>query len=196
MVNAPPPTGWLRTTMITMWLHYAAKCHLNTCSVGWRPPVPKFERSLRKAQEHVINYFFFFIAEQVQQHVADLASAKWTRWLAALTADVQPRIQPLEDRGVDLFQQISGRLAHGARELPALCGKNRTTGSRARSTRQRIAGAKAALESREPGRARCHVHRTVGAMLGGTVRLYGSDGLPDDTIRIKLQRIRRQSFDR
>jgi glutamate synthase domain-containing protein 3 len=40
-----------------------------------------------------------------------------------------------------------------------------------------------------------NVHRTVGAMLSGQIaRRYGSDGLPDDTIRIKFDGSAGQSF--
>ena len=40
-----------------------------------------------------------------------------------------------------------------------------------------------------------NVHRTVGAMLSGEIaRRYGSEGLPDDTIRIKFKGSAGQSF--
>jgi glutamate synthase domain-containing protein 3 len=61
-----------------------------------------------------------------------------------------------------------------------------------------IAGAKDALENRTPVEMSFpirNVHRTVGAMLSGQIaRRYGSEGLPDDTVRIKFEGSAGQSF--
>jgi glutamate synthase domain-containing protein 3 len=61
-----------------------------------------------------------------------------------------------------------------------------------------IAGAKEALENRSPAEMKFairNVHRTVGAMLSGEIaRRYGSEGLPDDTIRINFEGSAGQSF--
>src|SRR5262249_39959677 len=61
-----------------------------------------------------------------------------------------------------------------------------------------IAKAKFALENREPVEISFpirNVHRTVGAMLSGEIaRRYGSEGLPDDTIRINFEGSAGQSF--
>ena len=63
---------------------------------------------------------------------------------------------------------------------------------------QLISAAQPALEHREPVEVNLcvrNVHRTVGAMLSGEIaRRYGSDGLPDDTIRINFEGSAGQSF--
>jgi glutamate synthase domain-containing protein 3 len=63
---------------------------------------------------------------------------------------------------------------------------------------QLIARATAALENREPVEMSFpirNVHRTVGAMLSGEIaRRYGSEGLPDDTVRINFEGSAGQSF--
>ena len=47
------------------------KCHLNTCSVGIATQDPELRKQFQGQPEHVIN-FFFFIAEQVRQYMAEL----------------------------------------------------------------------------------------------------------------------------
>ncbi|NNC01102.1 hypothetical protein HI113_45410, partial [Corallococcus exiguus] len=64
--------------------------------------------------------------------------------------------------------------------------------------RELIAKASAALESGEVVTIDAHVRsadRTVGAMLSGEVaKRYGHEGLPDDTITVKLKGTAGQSF--
>src|SRR5208283_4249459 len=61
-----------------------------------------------------------------------------------------------------------------------------------------IEQAKPALENRTPVEMEFpirNVHRTVGAMLSGEIaRRYGSEGLPDDTIRFEFTGSAGQSF--
>src|SRR5437667_6568058 len=110
--------------------------------------------------------------------------------------DVQPAIDHWKAKGVDLSAilynpPLPGRVARHCvqaqdHELDKALDHNL------------IAGAKGALENRNPVEMSFpirNVHRTVGAMLSGQVaRKYGSEGLPDDTIRIKFDGSAGQSF--
>ena len=55
---------------------------MNTCAVGIATQDPVLRERLTGTPEHVIN--FFFIAEQMRQHMANSASAPSTKWSAAL----------------------------------------------------------------------------------------------------------------
>jgi glutamate synthase (NADPH/NADH) large chain len=51
------------------------KCHLNTCSVGIATQDEELRKKFAGQPEHVIN-FFFFVAEQVRQYMAELGFKK------------------------------------------------------------------------------------------------------------------------
>jgi NAD(P)-dependent dehydrogenase (short-subunit alcohol dehydrogenase family) len=63
--------GFATTPLIAMGCIMMRKCHLNTCSVGIATQDPVLRKQFQGQPEHVIN-FFFFIAEQVRQHMAAL----------------------------------------------------------------------------------------------------------------------------
>ncbi len=63
--------GFATTPLIAMGCIMMRKCHLNTCSVGIATQDPVLRARFKGQPEHVVN-FFFFIAEQVRQHMAKL----------------------------------------------------------------------------------------------------------------------------
>ena len=52
------------------------KCHLNTCPVGVATQDPVLRKKFTGKPEHVVNYFFF-IAEEVRQIMAQLGIRKF-----------------------------------------------------------------------------------------------------------------------
>jgi glutamate synthase domain-containing protein 3 len=110
--------------------------------------------------------------------------------------DVQPAVEHWKARGVDLSAilynpPLPGRVARH-------CVQAQDHGLENALDHQLIARATAALENREPVEMSFpirNVHRTVGAMLSGEIaRRYGSEGLPNDTIRINFEGSAGQSF--
>src|SRR5260370_5177599 len=110
--------------------------------------------------------------------------------------DAQPAVDHWKAKGVDLSAilynpPLPGRVARH-------CVQARDHGLDAALDHQLIGVAKDALENRTPVEMSFpirNVHRTVGAMLSGQIaRRYGSEGLPDDTIRIKFDGSAGQSF--
>ena len=63
--------GFATMPLITMGCIMMRKCHLNTCSVGIATQDPVLRARFTGQPEHVIN-FFFFIAEQMREHMAKL----------------------------------------------------------------------------------------------------------------------------
>ena len=63
--------GFATMPLISMGCIMMRKCHLNTCSVGIATQDPVLRARFTGQPEHVVN-FFFFIAEQVRQHMAKL----------------------------------------------------------------------------------------------------------------------------
>ena len=63
--------GFATAPLITMGCIMIRKCHLNTCPVGIATQDPELRKRFQGQPEHVIN-FFFFLAEQVREHMAKL----------------------------------------------------------------------------------------------------------------------------
>jgi glutamate synthase domain-containing protein 3 len=188
--------GFATTPLVAMGCIMLRKCHLNTCSVGIATQDPELRKKFAGKPEHVINYFFF-IAEQVRQHMADLGFRNFDEMVGRVDMlDVQPAVDHWKARGVDLSAilynpPLPGRVARH-------CVQAQDHGLANALDHQLIARATAALENREPVEMSFpirNVHRTVGAMLSGEIaRRYGSEGLPDDTIRINFEGSAGQSF--
>src|SRR5215472_12628618 len=188
--------GFATAPLVAMGCIMLRKCHLNTCSVGIATQDPELRKKFAGKPEHVINYFFF-IAEQVRQYMAELGFRKFDEMVGRVDMlDVQSAVDHWKARGVDLSAilynpPLPGRVARR-------CVQAQDHGLEQALDHQLIARATAALENREPVEMSFpirNVHRTVGAMLSGEIaRRYGSAGLPDDTIRIKFTGSAGQSF--
>eukprot|EP00004_Rigifila_ramosa_P027331 TRINITY_DN8880_c0_g2_i1.p1 TRINITY_DN8880_c0_g2~~TRINITY_DN8880_c0_g2_i1.p1 ORF type:complete len:1347 (-),score=299.02 TRINITY_DN8880_c0_g2_i1:8-3838(-) len=63
--------GFATTPLIVMGCTMMRKCHLNTCPVGIATQDPVLRAKFKGQPEHVIN-FFFLLAEQVREYMADL----------------------------------------------------------------------------------------------------------------------------
>jgi glutamate synthase domain-containing protein 2/glutamate synthase domain-containing protein 1/glutamate synthase domain-containing protein 3 len=188
--------GFSTAPLVTMGCIMLRKCHLNTCSVGIATQDAELRKKFAGKPEHVINYFFF-VAEQVRQYMADLGFRKFDDMVGRVDMlDVQPAVDHWKARGVDLSMILYNP------PLPARvarhCVQAQDHGLDKALDHQLIAASKPALDSREPVEISLpirNVHRTVGAMLSGEIaRRYGSEGLPDDTIRIHFEGSAGQSF--
>jgi hypothetical protein len=188
--------GFATAPLVAMGCIMLRKCHLNTCSVGIATQDPELRKKFTGQPEHVIN-FFFFIAEQVRQYMAELGFRKVDEMVGRVDMlDTQPAVDHWKARGVDLSAilynpPLPGRVARH-------CVQTQDHGLEKALDHELIAGAKDALENRTPVEMSFpirNVHRTVGAMLSGQIaRRYGSEGLPDDTIRIHFEGSAGQSF--
>ncbi|HUM05823.1 MAG TPA: glutamate synthase large subunit [Terriglobales bacterium] len=188
--------GFATTPLIAMGCIMMRKCHLNTCSVGIATQDPELRKHFQGQPEHVIN-FFFFIAEQVRQYMAQMGFRKVDEMVGRVDMlDVRPAVDHWKARGVDL----SAILYNPA--LPARvarhCVQKQDHGLDAALDHQLIKQAQPAIENGIPVEMSFpvrNVRRAVGTMLSGEIaRRYGADGLPDDTIRIHLSGSAGQSF--
>jgi len=188
--------GFATMPLISMGCIMMRKCHLNTCAVGIATQDPVLRARFTGQPEHVVN-FFFFIAEQMREHMAKLGF----RTVDEMVGRVDKIDAALADshwkaKGINLSSILY------APTVPSRVARRRVQaqdhGLGAALDHQLIAKAAPALESRAKvtgSFAIRNVHRTVGAMLGGLIaRKYGSAGLPDGTIRFKFHGSAGQSF--
>ncbi|AKZ61569.1 glutamate synthase [Herbaspirillum hiltneri N3] len=163
------------------------KCHLNTCPVGVATQDPVLRAKFSGKPEHVVN-FFFFIAEEARQIMAQLGIRTFNELIGRSDLlDRTKAIQHWKAQGLDFskifYQPVSA--------TPYFHTEEQDHGLDKALDHKLIAQAKTALEKGEkvsfisPIR---NLNRTVGAMLSGEVaKRYGNEGLPDDTIHIQLQ---------
>ena len=188
--------GFATTPLITMGCIMMRKCHLNTCSVGIATQDPVLRARFTGQPEHVIN-FFFFIAEQMREHMAKLGFRTVDEMVGRVDK-INPAIADVhwKAKGIDLSSILY------APTLPSRVARRKMQaqdhGLDSALDHQLIAKAAPALESKTHVTASFsirNVHRTVGAMLGGQIaRRYGSAGLPDGTIHYKFSGSAGQSF--
>ena len=188
--------GFATTPLVAMGCVMMRKCHLNTCSVGIATQDPVLRKQFQGQPEHVIN-FFFFIAEQVRQYMAEMGFRRVDEMVGRVDRlNPRPALDHWKARGLDLSAilydpPVPGRVARH-------CIQAQDHGLDQALDHDLIRHAHGALENRTPveiGLPIRNVHRTVGAMLSGEIaRRYGSEGLPEDTIRVHLNGSAGQSF--
>ena len=172
------------------------KCHLNTCPVGVATQDPELRKRFSGQPEHVVN-FFFFIAEEVRELMAQLGIRKFDDLIGrADLLDMKKGIQHWKAHGLD-YSRIFYRPNVPA-SVPRLHTETQDHGLEKALDNELISLAASAIDKGErvsidlPVR---NVNRTVGAMLSGRVALkYGHAGLPDDTIHVRLTGTAGQAF--
>ncbi|AFL83749.1 glutamate synthase family protein [Belliella baltica DSM 15883] len=164
------------------------KCHLNTCPVGIATQNPELRKLFTGSPDHVVNYFMF-LAQDLREIMASLGFAtvdemvgqsdvlkatgnmnhwKWDK------VDLSPIFHKVEvPDHVGIHKQIDQEF-----ELKKVLD------------RKLIKQALPALEQANPVRGKFEIKntdRTVGAMLSNEIsKIYGSPGLPEDTIQYKF----------
>src|SRR5712692_9751322 len=180
--------GFATTPLIAMGCVMMRKCHLNTCSVGIATQDPVLRKHFQGQPEHVVN-FFFFLAEQVRQYMADLGFRRMDEMIGRVDMlDVQPAVNHWKGRGL-VFSAMIYDPPVPAR-VARRCVQAQDHGLEQALDHQLLAESEDALETLAPVEIKLpvrNIHRSVGTMLSGEIaRRYGSAGLPDDTIRIHL----------
>jgi len=171
------------------------KCHLNTCPVGVATQDPALRRKFAGKPEHVVNYFFF-IAEEVRQIMAQLGIRKFDDLIGRTDLlDMKKGLAHWKAKGLDFSRLFAQPVV--ASDVPRLHVDRQDHGLEKALDNVLIAKSKAAIDKGERVQfmevAR-NVNRSVGAMLSGAVTKVHPDGLPDDTIRIQLEGTGGQSF--
>ena len=164
------------------------KCHLNTCPVGIATQNPELRKLFTGSADHVVNYFVF-LAQDLREIMASLGFAtvdemvgqsdvlkatgnmnhwKWDK------VDLSPIFHKVEvPDHVGIHKQIDQEF-----ELKKVLD------------RKLIKQALPALEQANPVTGKFEINnidRTVGAMLSHEIsKIYGSPGLPEDTIQYKF----------
>ncbi|EXI85671.1 MAG: Ferredoxin-dependent glutamate synthase 1 [Candidatus Accumulibacter sp. BA-94] len=172
------------------------KCHLNTCPVGVATQDPVLRRRFSGQPEHVVN-FFFFVAEEVRELMAQLGIRRFNDLIGRCDLlDMQPGINHWKAQGLD-YSRIFHRPANPGGVAVFHC-EAQDHGLTKALDKDLIELARPALDNGEPVKLELplrNINRTVGAMLSGRIaERYGRAGLPDGTIDIHFRGTAGQAF--
>ena len=173
------------------------KCHLNTCPVGVATQDPVLRARFVGKPEHVIN-FFFFVAEEVREIMAAMGYRKFAEMIGQMQMlDKRQVVEHWKAKGLD-FSKLFHKPDAPARASSIFKCEPQDHKIDNILDRRLIAESQAALDRGAPVRIDTTIRntdRTAGAMLSGEVaKRYGHEGLPDDTIHVKLTGTAGQSF--
>jgi glutamate synthase domain-containing protein 2/glutamate synthase domain-containing protein 3 len=184
--------GFATTPLIAMGCVMMRKCHLNTCSVGIATQDPMLRQKFQGQPEHVIN-FFFFLAEQIRQYMAEMGFSSMDQMIGRVDMlEVDAAVAHWKDhwkaQGLD-FSSILYNPPVPSRVVRR-CVHKQDHGLEQALDHKILGQVHDTLETLSPIEVKLpirNIHRSVGTMLSGEVaRRYGSAGLPDDTIRVHL----------
>jgi len=187
--------GFATAPLVVQGCIMMRKCHLNTCPVGVATQDPVLRKKFSGKPEHVVNYFFF-VAEEVRQIMAQLGIRKFDDMIGrADLLDTARGIHHWKARGLD-FSRLFAQPKVPA-DVSRFHVENQDHGLDRALDRLLIERCRPAFERGEKVKFIEVVHnvnRSVGAMLSGALTRVHPQGLPDDTIRIQLEGTGGQSF--
>jgi glutamate synthase domain-containing protein 2/glutamate synthase domain-containing protein 1/glutamate synthase domain-containing protein 3 len=188
--------GFSTAPLVAMGCIMMRKCHLNTCPVGIATQDPALRAKFQGTPENVIN-FFFFIAEQVRQYMAQMGFRSFDEMVGRVDMlDPRDAHEHWKGKDIDLssilyYPEMPSRIARR-------CVQAQDHGLTDALDYKLIDHARDSIENGTPIEIKLpirNVHRTVGAMLSGEIaRRHGSAGLPDNTIRFQFSGSAGQSF--
>ncbi len=172
------------------------KCHLNTCPVGVATQDPVLRRKFEGKPEHVVNYFFH-VAEEARELMAQLGVRSVNELIGRTELlDTRKGIEHWKAKGLD-FSRIFAMPRMPA-EVARFHNEAQSHGLEKALDNRLIELARPALERGEKVSIETpirNINRTVGTMLSYQIATrYGHQGLPDDTIHVRLAGSAGQSF--
>jgi len=188
--------GFSTAPLVTMGCIMMRKCHLNTCPVGIATQDPALRAKFSGQPEHVIN-FFFFIAEQVRQYMAQMGFRSFDEMVGRVEMlEAREALAHWKAKGLDLSMILYNPRTPS--RVARRCVQAQDHGLSEALDYKLIDHAREAIEYGTRVEIKLpikNVHRTVGAMLSGEIALkHGSEGLPEDTIHFHFNGSAGQSF--
>ncbi|MFD2968109.1 glutamate synthase large subunit [Sphingobacterium bambusae] len=172
------------------------KCHLNTCPVGVATQDPELQKLFSGKPEDIVN-LFRFLAEEIREIMAQLGFRTINEMVG--------RAQFLKKReNIDHWKASKidfSKVLYVARNEPSESLYNTQEQDHGMSMILDwglLKQAKSALDTKTPAFGTFKVKntdRTIGTMLSNEIsKIYGADGLPDNTINFKFEGSAGQSF--
>ncbi len=188
--------GFSTSVLIILGCVMLRHCHLNNCSVGIATQDEALKKRFQGKPEYIINYFRF-VAEELREIMASLGIRTIDEMvgrtdLLELNSDILPWKAKQLDFSKILYKPKT------ANTVETHCTVEQNHGINKVLDLKLIELARPAFEKGEPVRAELEIdntNRTTGATLSGRVcKVFGEEGLLDDTIHFKFKGVAGQSF--
>jgi glutamate synthase (NADPH/NADH) large chain len=188
--------GFATAPLIAAGCIMMRKCHLNTCPVGVATQDPVLRKRFKGQPEHVINYFFF-VAEEVRELMAELGFRTFDEMIGQMQMlDRRKLVEHWKAKGLDFSKLFTKPLADKVTAIYRCEAQDHKI--KDILDRKLIAQSQAALDRGAPVRLQAAIRNTdraCGGMLSGEVaKRYGHEGLPHDTIHVRFAGTAGQSF--
>jgi glutamate synthase (NADPH/NADH) large chain len=172
------------------------KCHLNTCPVGVATQDPELRKLFSGKPEHVVN-LFRFMTEELREIMAELGFRTINEMVGRVQfLKVKDNLENWKAKKIDL----SGILhpVTNSKDLTLYNSEKQDHGMADIIDWKLLEDAQPALADKTPVFASYDVKntdRTIGTLLSNEIsKIYGSAGLPDNTINYKFKGSAGQSF--
>jgi glutamate synthase (NADPH/NADH) large chain len=172
------------------------KCHLNTCPVGVATQDPELRKLFSGKPEHVVN-LFRFMTEELREIMAELGFRTINEMVGRVQfLKVKENLQNWKAKKVDLSAILHP--VNNAKGMTLYNSEQQDHGMADIIDWKLWEDAKPALADKTPVFGTYDVKntdRTIGTLLSNEVsKIYGSAGLPDNTINYKFKGSAGQSF--
>jgi glutamate synthase (ferredoxin) len=171
-------------------------CHLNTCPVGIATQNPELRKKFEGKPEHVVNYMYF-VAQELREIMAQLGFRTINEMVGQVQKlDRKKAIEHFKARGIDLSPILH--------QIPVPIGTKLYNTQKQQHfiensiEFQIIEKAHPSLFRKEKTILDFPIHNTdraVGAIISNEIsKIYGNDGLPENTLKINFTGSAGQSF--
>jgi glutamate synthase (NADPH/NADH) large chain len=188
--------GFSTSALIVLGCVMMRKCHLNTCPVGVATQNAELRKRFHGKADNVVT-FFRFLAEEVRELLAELGYKKMDEIIGRFDLlERNPEVNHWKIKNLDLSALLT-QPTESTDHASHCCDVQDHKLSNVLDL-ELISEAERALEEKQPVVIERTIHntdRTTGAMLSGKIAVkYGSDGLPDGTIKCRFKGSAGQSF--
>jgi len=188
--------GFSTCALIVLGCVMMRKCHLNTCPVGIATQNPELRKRFTGKPDNLVT-FFRFLAEDIREYLAEMGYRKLNEIIGRVDLlERNPDVDHWKTRNIDLTGILT--LPPESKVNPMHCIENQDDRTMHVIDNDLIKEAENAIKDKQPVEIRKIIRntdRTTGAMLSGKIAaLYGSEGLPDGTIRCIFNGSAGQSF--
>ena len=171
-------------------------CHLNTCPVGIATQNPELRKKFKGKPEHVVN-FMYFVAQELREIMAKLGFRTVDEMVGKVEKlDRNKAIAHYKSRGIDLTPIL--HRVEVADDVQLFNTSKQDHQLEKALDFEIIDKAHPALFRKEPTVLDLKINnenRAVGAILSNEIsKIYGSQGLPDNTLKINFTGSAGQSF--
>lgn len=188
--------GFGTASLVSLGCCLLRKCHLNSCTMGIATQDPDLRKLFKGKPEHIIN-FFKFVAQEAREYMAQLGIRTIDELIGRIDLlEINPDIKHWKAKTLDF-----SRILHYDSSNPLTIKCTETQDHMLDTSLDYttlIPMFKNAILKKEKVYKDFkikNINRTVGTMLSYEVtKLYGIEGLPDDTIHLKFYGTAGQSF--